>query len=205
MNRSLAWLTALLLAVPGALAAQPSGPGPAAPSADVITPLNVRDPSALVMGPESLPGKGLAIGAPAAPRPAVAPARAGKREALKPVFDKTPLRAGMRSVSVPVDADQLIGVKPGDRVDLIAVFDAALGSGAPEKLAATALQNVRVLGVAAPRGFRGKGALLLELNPMEAQYAALSARQADLSVAARAPGDVEMHPLEMAAFHNFFR
>jgi len=90
-------------------------------------------------------------------------------------------------------------------VDVLGVFDTVSASGAKEMFAATVLQNIRVLGVTTTKNLRGKGVLTLELNPMEAEYAFLALRQADLGVAVRAPDDVESHPMEMAAFRRLFR
>lgn len=198
-------LAALLLSAAGVGAsAQPappaSAPAAAPVQADVIVPLNVRDPSALVMGPAASPGKEI-IDAPVH----AVPAGGENARVAKTASDKKGAGAGKRAVSLPIDEDQLLVVKPGDRVDLVAVFDATIASGTKEKVAATFLQNVRVLGVATTGSLRGKGVLTLELNPLEAQYALLGVRQADLGVALRTPGDVEIYPMEMSAFYRFFR
>ncbi len=199
MRKSLALLTGLLLGMPRAFAAR-AATASVPEAADVVTPLNVRDPSALVMSVAGMTVGGMCISAPSNLAPTAGPARA-----VKSVFDKTGPRPGWRSVGITVGEDQLLSVKPGDRVDLLVVFDVSGPSGAKEELAATILQNVRVLGVATSGDLHGKGVLTLELNALEAQYAVLGARQADMSVAVRAPEDVEIHPIEMAAFRNLFR
>lgn len=167
---------------------------------DVIVPLDVRDPSALVMapGPSGMP-ENFAIEAPAR-----APAAGGARAAKSSLAKSGPAK-GRRSVGVPVPEDQLLGVKPDDRVDVIAVFDRISGKGARHKTAATLLQNVRVLGVTTTGDLSGTGVLTLELNPLEVQYALLGVRQADLGVAVRAPGDAEKYPMEMATFSRLYR
>ncbi|HXT01286.1 MAG TPA: RcpC/CpaB family pilus assembly protein [Elusimicrobiota bacterium] len=198
MTKTRSVLAVLLLS---AVSVRASDKPAAAPAADVIVPLNVRDPSALVMGPGSSAEAKETIDAPAH----AAPAGAESARVAKSSSDKAGPAAGKRAVSIPIDEDQLLIVKPGDRVDVLAVFDAALASGAKEKVSATFLQNVRVLGVATTGAIHGKGVLTLELNPIEAQYALLGVRQADLGVALRTPGDVEIYPMEMSAFYRFFR
>lgn len=194
MNKNHALLAMLLLAAPCLRAAAPeTGP------ADIIVPLNVRDPSALVMG--------IAGGAPNT-LSIEAPVRAPAASALKVAkssFDKAGPARGRRSVGVPVPEDQLLTVKPGDHVDLLAVFDRVNGAGVKEKTAATILQNVKVLGVTTSADLRATGVLTLELNPVEAQYALLGARQADLGVAVRSRGDEDKYPMEMSAFFRLFR
>lgn len=114
---------------------------------------------------------------------------------------KPGLRAGYRSTTLPVHPSQVLNVKPGDRVDIIVSFDAAMKNDAKERVAATILQNVVVLSID-PKG----GAIELELNPNEAQYAVLSASpERQVWVVRRDQGDVEMKPMEMAAFSKLFR
>lgn len=201
MTKNNALLALLLLAVPCLrAAAQPADAAPATGPVDIIVPLNVRDPSALVMGL----GGGGAPNTLSIEAPARAPA-AGSVKAAKSSFDKAGPARGRRSVGVPVPEDQLLTVKTGDRVDLLAVFDRVNGAGAKEKTAATILQNVKVLGVTRTDDLRAMGVLTLELNPIEAQYALLGVRQADLGVAVRSPGDDEKYPMEMSAFFKLFR
>ena len=194
-------LLALLLLVPSPrAAAQPADAPSAAAPIDIIVPLNVRDPSALVMGAGAGgPPNTLSIEAPARP-----PA-AGAVRIARSSFDKAGPARGRRSVGVPVPEDQLLTVKTGDHVDLLAVFDRVNGAGVKEKTAATILQNVKVLGVTRTDDLRAMGVLTLELNPIEAQYALLGLRQADLGVAVRSPGDEEKYPMEMSAFFKLFR
>ncbi|MBI2386588.1 MAG: hypothetical protein HYV14_11300 [Elusimicrobia bacterium] len=201
MTKNDALLAFLLLAAPCLrAAAQPADAALATEPADIIVPLNVRDPSALVMGP----GAGGAPNTISIEAPVRAPA-AGALKVAKSSFDKAGPARGRRSVGVPVPEDQLLTVKPGDHVDLLAVFDRVNGAGVKEKTAATILQNVKVLGVTTSADLRATGVLTLELNPVEAQYALLGVRQADLGVAVRSPGDEEMYPMEMSAFFRLFR
>lgn len=201
MKRAIPLAALVLLASLRAQASEPPASAkPADPTQDVITPLDVRDPSALIMGPGGQPIS-VTIQPPGPARPAVP----GPVEAAKSAVDKSGPRLGERAVALPMDEDQLLGVKPGDRVDVIAVFDAVSSSGARERFSVAMLQNERVLGVVTTRDLRAKGVLTLEVNPIEAQYALLGARQAELGLAVRAPGDVEIHPAEMSGFRRFFR
>jgi Flp pilus assembly protein CpaB len=119
-------------------------------------------------------------------------------------LDRGIMANGYRSVAVLTHDYDLLDVRPGDRVDVLVVFDAAV-SGAPRKFAATILQNAMVLGTTRSGKLDGKGVAYLMLNPFEAQYAALSAHQGELSVIVRKPGDKEIHPVEMADFRSLFR
>ncbi len=132
---------------------------------------------------------------------------------------------GYRGTILPIDSDMQKLVKPGDRVDILVTFDARMQDGSKEKVTATILQNVLVLGVGSNLGqgltakqlkdklgaeqqaaaFSEKGLLSLALNPNEAQYLALAQKQGETTVVMRGLGDVEMHPMEMASFRRLFR
>lgn len=173
----------------------------------VIVPLNARDPSALVMGPSAQPVQyyeadaDAQTGAPAPQRPP-RPYWArlfGKR------FDRTLMVDGYRVVSLPVREYELLDVRPGDRVDVLSIFQAAVPGKWKQKLSATLLQNVKVLGVALSGDLNGQGVLQLMLNPSEAQFATLALHQGELSVILRKPGDVDIYPMEMSSFRKLFR
>lgn len=113
---------------------------------------------------------------------------------------------GYRGVSIPVAGDQLLYVKKGDRVDLLVTFEAVVEEDRKEILTASILQNVIVINVSKPEKTEGTGAIELLLNPNEAQYAALSVSQGkSVTITVRAPGDVELHPMEMASFRKLIR
>lgn len=132
---------------------------------------------------------------------------------------------GYRGAILPIDTDLQKLLKPGDRVDILVTFDAKMADQSKEKVTATILQNVLVLGVGANLGqgltakqfgdkqgaeqqqaaFSEKGFLSLALNPNEAQYLALALKQGETTVVLRGLGDVEMHPMEMASFRKLFR
>ena len=62
-----------------------------------------------------------------------------------------------------------------------------------------------VLNVRRPEKVDDLGAVELLLNPVEAQYAALSIAQGDIHIVLRAAGDVELPPMEMASFRKLIQ
>jgi len=132
---------------------------------------------------------------------------------------------GYRGCVLPLENDLLRLIKPGDRVDILVSFDAVMGDNRKEKVTATILQNVLVLGVgsnlgqglsiaqakdkakseSADQAFSDKMGLSLALNPNEAQYLSLSQEQGKVSVVVRGLGDVELHPMEIASFKRLIK
>lgn len=116
---------------------------------------------------------------------------------------------GYRGTTLPVGGDQALYLKKGDRVDVLVTFDAKMQDKGKqerkEKITATILQNVVVLNVRRPEKVDDLGAVELLLNPVEAQYAALSIAQGSIHIALRAVGDVELHPMEMASFRKLIQ
>ena len=132
---------------------------------------------------------------------------------------------GYRGCVLPLENDLLRLIKPGDRVDILVTFDAVMGDNRKEKVTATILQNVLVLGVggnlgqglsgqqakakdaaaSADQAFSEKAALSLALNPNEAQYLSLSLKQGEVAVIVRGLGDVELHPMEIASFKRLIK
>ncbi|MDQ7773832.1 MAG: RcpC/CpaB family pilus assembly protein [Elusimicrobiales bacterium] len=113
---------------------------------------------------------------------------------------------GYRGTAIPVGGDQLMYVKKGDRVDVLVTFDAKMEKDVKETVTATILQNVVVLNVEKPASPEEPGVIELLLNPNEAQYAALSVAQGKkVHVTVRAPGDLELHPMEMASFRRLIK
>ncbi|MCX5797252.1 MAG: hypothetical protein NTY77_17310 [Elusimicrobia bacterium] len=131
-----------------------------------------------------------------------APSQAASAAEYKP---KPRLLPGYRGFSLPLPAHQLAFIKRGQWVDVLVTFEALLKGDVKEKVTATILQNVLVVDVLRPDRMDGRGALLLLVNPNEAQYAALSVLQGDVRVTARAEGDREMHPMEMASLRKLFK
>lgn len=119
-------------------------------------------------------------------------------------FDRRLVRDKQRAVSIPLADYQLLPLRTGDSVDILATFDVKTEKKS-EKLCATILQNVRVVGVSLSSAAEGKGAVVLALNPNEAQMAALSVEQSDLTVALRNDGDREVYPMEIAGYAKMFR
>lgn len=137
-----------------------------------------------------------------------APLPAEKRPAWYKLFPRSFARElikdGTRAVAIQVDDHHLGPVRTGDAVDVLAVFDARKERGAKERVGATLIQNLRVLGV--ERGdAKTKGTLRLRANPNEAQYLALAVVQAELSIALRKENDPDIYPMEMATFVKLFR
>ncbi|MDD4004072.1 MAG: Flp pilus assembly protein CpaB [Elusimicrobiaceae bacterium] len=132
---------------------------------------------------------------------------------------------GERGAVLGVDAAIMGLVKPGDRIDIMVTFEAVMLDGRKEKVTATILQNILVLGVGGNLGqgmsertaeakkkaeksaqaFSDKSVLSLSLSPIEAQFLALSEKQGDVSIVVRGMGDMEKHPMEMASFRKLFR
>jgi|GEM_PF-3154341 len=194
-----------LLALALSVAARADGAA-AVPATDLITPLNERDPSALVMGPSSYQRDGHEVDVVIETLPAATASTEAAQKIASSEFAKDGPKAGKRAVSVMIGEDQLLDVKVGDRVDVVATLTAAIaGEKGSERLTATILQNVRVLGVVRVDSLLAKGVIRLELNPIEAQLAPLAAEQASLSLERRAPGDVEMHPFEMSSLRKLFK
>jgi len=116
------------------------------------------------------------------------------------------LAKGYRGTAIPVGGDQLLYVKKGDRVDVLVTFEATTGKDRKETLTATILQNVIVINVSRPEKVDDQGAIELLLNPVEAQYAALSVAQAkNINISVRSIGDTELHPMEMASFRKLIK
>lgn len=148
------------------------------------------------------------LGAPGAP----VAAAAVKAQAAPAAAAKTAvvgLVKGYRGTSMPVSGDQLLFVKKGDRVDVLVTFDAKMedkdGKERKEKVTSTFLQNVIVINVHKPAKVSETGAVELLLNPVEAQYAALSIAQGNVAIVVRAPGDTELHPMEIATFRRLIK
>jgi Flp pilus assembly protein CpaB len=110
---------------------------------------------------------------------------------------------GYRAVVVPVEKAELAFIKPGSRLDMTVTFTALLKDDRKELVTATILQNLLVLATLDKGGVR---ALVLALNPNEAQYANLSMSEGyRINFTIRNPGDREMHPMEIASFKRLIR
>lgn len=116
------------------------------------------------------------------------------------------LLPGYRGVSLSVPGSQALFLRSGEKVDMLVTFDAVMGAGTKEKVTATILQNVLVVKVHKPESAGGSGVVQLLCNPNEAQYVALSLVQSrNINLVRRAPGDIELHPMEIASFRKLFK
>ena len=115
-------------------------------------------------------------------------------------------------------------IKPNDRVDILLTFDALLKGGSKEKMTATILQGVQVLGVGNNLGqgmdgaardranqrqadasaFTDKSTLSLALSALEAQYLALAQAEGDITIIVRSTGDININPIEISSFTKLF-
>jgi Flp pilus assembly protein CpaB len=135
---------------------------------------------------------------------AAGPGRAQDEKKAEPASTGV-LRAGYRGLTLAMPGNELTFIGKGDRVDVLVTFDAKTAADPKEKVTATILQNVVVLGVRLPASADGNGSIELEVNPNEAQYAALSIQQGAIRLLRRAEGDMTMKPMEMASFRKLFR
>lgn len=118
-------------------------------------------------------------------------------QAQKKGLDAIP--PGYRAVALALPVHEVTYLEVGDRVDVLTTFEMSVPDKAKENVAATIFQNVYVFDVDKSRGF-----VRLLMNPNEAQYAALFSGN-PIKLAARAKGDGEMHPMEMAAARKLYR
>ena len=110
------------------------------------------------------------------------------------------LVAGYRGFVMELPKAQLSWVKKGAYLDVISVFEAQMKDNRKEKISATILQNVKVAGVDHRRG-----TIVLLLNPVEAEYAALAPVQGTVSIALRAAGDSKLAQLEIGSYTKLIR
>lgn len=132
-------------------------------------------------------------------------AQDGKKSDEKAPVRKGGLAVGYRAISLSMSGSQLAFLSKGDRVDVVVTFEAKMKEDVKEKVTATILQNVVVLGLRQPAKLDETGVVELEVNPNEGQYAALSVQQGTIQLLRRPEGDTEMHPMEMASFRKLFR
>lgn len=129
-------------------------------------------------------------------------AQEGKKTEAK---NRQGIVTGYRGFTLTLPGTQLAFLNKGDRVDVLVTFEAKLKDDVKEKVTATILQNVVIVAVRQPAKFEDNGAVQLEVNPNEGQYAALAVQQGAVHLLVRAEGDAEMKPMEMASFRKLFR
>ncbi len=122
-----------------------------------------------------------------------------------PAAKSAPLAAGYRGVALSVPSSRVEFLKPGDRVDVLCTFEAGLADGTKQKVTATILQDVVVVGVRVGATPADPAAIEIQVNPNEAQYAALAQEQGEVHFARRPAGDTRMTPMEMASLRKLFK
>ncbi len=135
-----------------------------------------------------------------------APGKGAGRKPAARYIPEARILPGYRGVSLALSGSQALFIAKGDRVDMLVTFDAIMGNDTREKVTATILQNVLVTGVKKPASAGETGVVQLLCNPNEAQYAALSLAQgSNINLVRRAPGDLEMRPMEIASFRKLIK
>lgn len=129
-----------------------------------------------------------------------------------------------RAFILPVDMSVSSLIKPGDKVDILLTFDAMIKGGGKEKMTATILQDIPVLGVGSNLGqgldsasrsanaereannaaFSDRAVLSLSVSPPEAQYLALAQEEGVITVIVRSNGDTKVLPIEISSFSKLF-
>jgi hypothetical protein len=131
-------------------------------------------------------------------------AQDGKKDEAKGA-GRNAIVTGYRGFALPLPGSRLAFVNKGDRVDVLVTFDAQMKDNVKEKVTATILQNVLIVGLRAPAKLEEAGVVELEVNPNEGQYAALAVQQGEVHLLLRAEGDTKMVPMEMASFRKLFK
>ena len=130
-----------------------------------------------------------------------------------------------RAFILPVDTNVSSLIKPEDKVDVLLTFDAMIkNGGGKEKMTATILQDIPVLGVGGNLGqgmdsasraanaereannaaFSDRSVLSLSVSPVEAQYLALAQEEGVITVIVRSNGDRKVLPIEISSFSKLF-
>ena len=131
-------------------------------------------------------------------------AQEGKKEEAKGANGRG-LVESLRGFTLTLPGSQLVFLNKDDHVDVVVTFEAVMDDKRKEKVTATILQNIAVVGLRLPAKLEENGSVELAVNPNEGQYAALAVQQGSVQLLIRAAGDVEMHPMEMASFRKLFR
>lgn len=130
----------------------------------------------------------------------------------------------LRGFVITVDSNVASMIKPDDKVDILLTFEAVMKNGARQRVTATLLQAITVLGVGSNLGqgldaksaaslrnqeedasaYTDTSALSLAVSPKDAQYLALAKEEGVLTVVLRSPGDVQQHVMEVSTFDRLF-
>lgn len=110
------------------------------------------------------------------------------------------MREDYPAFSAPIAADKAAAVRAGDRVDVLATVDAAGPAGVKKhKRTITLLQNVLVLDISKSVCRPSQRILLLALNYLQVQQAALAWDTAEIQIVVRNAADTETYPMESAS------
>lgn len=110
---------------------------------------------------------------------------------------KPALEAGKRGLAVLVYPDQATFLEAGDRVDVVATRQGGKAAGKSELTAATAFQDVLVLGVREAEGNEEWSTVQLMLSPEDSKAMARAVSAEDgLYLVGRVPGDRATRPVE---------
>ena len=110
--------------------------------------------------------------------------------------------AQWRAYALPVDGFTAKLFKQGDIADILFYYDNFLVSGRKEALVATLLQKVRVLDVLKADG---DYAVVLQVDPRDAQYLFVCEKSGKLKPIIRNPNDAAVNVLDLASFSTLFK
>lgn len=103
-------------------------------------------------------------------------------------------------ISVSISSDKIGGIRPKDRIDVLATIDAAGAAGSKkQKRTITLLQNIFVIDSRPSRCHPGQSILFLALNFKQVQEAALAWDTAEIQILSRNSADTERHTMQSAS------
>ncbi|MGB2579813.1 pilus assembly protein CpaB [Elusimicrobium simillimum] len=134
-----------------------------------------------------------------------------------------PLWRGFVLTDVPAAVANLI--KPDDWVDILLTFEVNTKAGNRERITATILQRIKVLGVGSDLGqgmdaaqlratrdsnsaasaFSDSSAISLALDPRDAQYLALAKSEGDITLVVRNATNTGIHSIPIASLTEMFK
>lgn len=118
---------------------------------------------------------------------------------------------GLRAVSVAVDEESGVGymIKPGDYVDVILIYQDQAAGNRKNMVAATVLQDVRVVAVGQDFSLTKKNSsyssVTLALTPEEAEVLVFAREKGKLSFTLRALGDRVKEKIGIAEFEQLMK
>lgn len=113
------------------------------------------------------------------------------------------MREDYPALSAPIAADKVAWVRAGDRIDVLAtVYAAGPAGGKKHRRTVALLQNILVLDIGKSVCRPSQRILLLALNYLQVQQAALAWDTAELQILARNAGDTGTQAMESASLAN---